>query len=264
MLFRSTNGLLDLNNFVEGIGSLDMTGGAADSGTSSLVLFGGGVTTHSSGFQAGISGSLNLGGAVRTFDVASGTAAPDLLVSAVISNGGVTQTGGGTLYFSGANTYSGLTTISNGLIEVVNATGLGTTNAGTVLNGGDLYIISVTVVNEGLTNNGSSANLFESSGVCGWSGNITMNAPLDLVVFGTSLDLSGVISGSGSVVKSQSGTLTYSGGSANTYTNTTTVSSGTLQLSKTSVNGTIVGDLTISGGGGGDTVQLMADRKSVV
>ena len=39
------------------------------------------------------------------------------------------------------------------------------------------------------------------------------------------------------------------------------MTAGTLQLSKTSVNGTILGELTVGGGGGGDTVQLTADNQ---
>jgi len=49
---------------------------------------------------------------------------------------------------------------------------------------------------------------------------------------------SGMISGSGSMTKSQGGTLIFSGSSANTYLGNTVVNAGVLQLSK-SVPGAI-------------------------
>lgn len=263
----NTNGLLDLNGFLDGIGSLDMTGGAVQTGAGYLELIGagGGITTHSSSFQASITGIFDLGTQVRTFDIASGTASPELLISAVVRNGSVTKTSSGNLQFTGANTYAGLTTISNGFIEVNNATALGSTAAGTVLAGASSHLLinGVSVVGESLTNNSSSSD-FRSSGPSGWSGNIVLNAQLDILPFGTTFDLSGVISGSGAVTKSQSGTLTYSGASGNTYTNTTTVTAGTLFLNKSSVNSTILGELTIGDGAGGanaDVVQLGADNQ---
>lgn len=221
----NTNGLLDLNGFLDGIASLDMTGGAVQTGAGYLELIGagGGITTHSSSFQASISGIFDLGTRVRTFDVTNGVASPELLVSAVVRNGGVTKTSSGNLRLAGANTYAGLTTISNGFIEVNHATALGSTAAGTGLAGtsSHLLINGVSVVGETLTNNSSAAD-FRSSGPSGWSGNIVLNAQLDILPFGTTFDLSGVSSGSGAVTKSQSGTLIYSGASGNTYTNTTT------------------------------------------
>ena len=262
----NVGGLLDLNNFLDGIADLELTGGAVNSGTSFLLLVSGGVTANASSTTATIDGTLTLNNAVRTFDIASGAASPELRISAVINTGGIIKTGSGNLQLLGTNTYTGLTTISNGFIEVNNAAGLGATNAGTVLAGTGtchLLINGVSVVGEGLTNNSSTSD-FRSSGPSGWSGNIVLNAQLDILPFGTTFDLSGVISGSGAVTKSQTGTLIYSGGSANTYTNTTTVISGKLQLSKTSVNGTILGDLTIGdgvGGAGADIVQLTADNQ---
>ena len=143
---------------------------------------------------------------------------------------------------------------------------MGATNTGTVLaDTGTLGIEGVTVPGETLTNNSAAAE-FRSSGTAGWSGNIVLNAQLDILTFGgaATFDLSGVISGSGAVAKSQLGTLIFSGSSANTYTNTTTVIGGKLQLSKTSVNGTILGDLTIGdglGGAGADIVQLTVNNQ---
>ncbi len=62
---------------------------------------------------------------------------------------GVTKTGPGTLTLGGTdNDYSGLVTISNGILKLVNASSLGSRDAGTIINGGTLDV-------NGTTNNGS-------------------------------------------------------------------------------------------------------------
>jgi autotransporter-associated beta strand protein len=254
----NSGGLFDGNSLVEGIGSLELTGGAVQTGAGTLVLFHGGVTANSSSIIATISGNLDLATSVATFDVTSGAASPELLVSAAISGGGITKIGTGNLQLTGANNYSGLTTISNGFIEVASATALGLTNAGTVLeNSGSLLIEGVSVVNEALTNNSASAQV-QSTGIAGWSGRVVLNAQLDIATFGSlgTLDLSGVISGSGALTKSQIGTLIYSGANANTYAGITTVSSGTLLLNKSPADGAVPGDLVING-----TVRLGASEQ---
>ena len=263
----NTGGLLDLNGNLDGIASLDMTGGAVQTGAGYLELIGagGGITTHSSSVQASISGTLDLGAQVRTFDVPAGIASPELVVSAVVRNGGLTKASNGNLQLTGANTYDGLTTISNGFIEVANASALGSTVAGTVManSGVSAYLLveGVSVVGEALTNNSTLAE-FRSSGGAGWSGNIVLNSQLDILPFGGTNNLSGVISGVGAVTKSQTGMLVYSGAGANTYTNTTTVIAGTLQLNKTVTDGAIQGDLVIGDGTGGanaDIVRLVGN-----
>src|SRR5205807_2726571 len=102
-------------------------------------------------YSSEIDGNLNLGGLVRTFDVTASF--EELDIYAVISNGGIIKTGPGQLELLGTNTYSGLTTVSNGNLRVHNPFGLGSTNVGTVIEGGDLYIDGVVVQGEPLTNN---------------------------------------------------------------------------------------------------------------
>ena len=60
---------------------------------------------------------------------------------------------------------------------------------------------------------------------------------------------SGVISGSGPVVKTGAGTLTLSGASANTYSGLTTISAGTLTLNKSNDTAAIAGNVTLSASG---------------
>lgn len=68
-------------------------------------------------------GSLSLNGTTRTFDVrpSDGTD-EELVVSASIINGtgspGITKTRNGTLVLSGTNSYSGTTTVSEGVLKL--------------------------------------------------------------------------------------------------------------------------------------------------
>jgi autotransporter-associated beta strand protein len=95
-------------------------------------------------------GQVDLGGANRTFDIGNSTASVDMSISAGIINGEITKTGSGTLLLSGANTYTGTTTVNNGTL-VVNGSisnlagnvtvGAGATLAGNGTIGGDTTIL---------------------------------------------------------------------------------------------------------------------------
>ena len=81
---------------------------------------------------------------------------------------------------------------------------------------------------------------------------LTLNDPLTIdnstVAAGKELTLSGAIGGTGSITKTGSALVVFSGAAANTYSGVTTVSAGTLQLSKnTGVNA--IGDGLIVNGG---------------
>jgi autotransporter-associated beta strand protein len=75
-------------------------------------------------------GSIDLGSATRTFTISDGTPTIDVSILALISGaGGLTKAGAGTLQLSGANTYTGGTTVSSGLLTVSGAAAkLGTGN----------------------------------------------------------------------------------------------------------------------------------------
>jgi autotransporter-associated beta strand protein len=128
--------------------------------------------------------------------------------SVIAGSGGVTQAGSGTLTLSGANTYTGVTSITRGTLTL-NATGTiassaGVSNAGTFIIQGNKTI--------GYLSGAGSTQL----------GNNT------LTVTGTGT-YSGVMSGTGGLTLNGTGkTLTLSG--ANTYSGTTTLSAGTLAL----------------------------------
>ena len=99
-----------------------------------------------------------LTGTSYTASNASGTAT----VNAVLAGSGVTltQQGTGTLVLAGANTYTGGTTITSGVLEVASESNLGGANAvagpGITLNGGELLTSATTRMNENVTLNATS------------------------------------------------------------------------------------------------------------
>ena len=256
------SGLFDLNDHDDRIGSLTMEGGTVDSGTGTLFLDGN-ITTVDDPNTAFINGNLSLGGASRTFEVNSGTPAPDLRINAVISGGatsifvspGFTKTGGGSLFLAATNTYNGTTTINDGQVALLADRALGATvtvlgaPAGTVVNAsGNLFLSGVQVTNENLTINSSNpGGAFNASGSSIWTGDILLSTDTFISSSG-SLLLNGAITGVGGFTKISPGSLTLSGTNANTYTGTTVVRDGTLFLDKDTasvIDGAMSGPLVI-------------------
>src|SRR5262249_18318094 len=145
----------------------------------------------------------------------------------------LTKAGAGTLVLTGANSYTGATTISEGILNIRNDAALGSTAAGTtVASGATLQLQnSITVGDEalslagtGFNNNGALENV---SGENNWSGPITLAADSRVQTeSGTILGLAGAITGAGALEKTGPGTLGLTGN--NSYGGATTVSGGTL------------------------------------
>ncbi len=107
---------------------LEMTGATlsmnADAVAPGRLILNGNVTIHASSDTSTIAsgllfpdrGLVDLGGGLRTFNVADGAAATDLAMNAVMTNGGFIKEGAGTMLLSRANTYDGPTIISGGTL----------------------------------------------------------------------------------------------------------------------------------------------------
>ena len=104
-------------------------GGTLEIGAGNNVFRGDNTFTTLGGSQNAITGTyLNSdGGGTRTFNVSNGTDDVDLLISAQISNtASIAKTGAGTMELTGANTYSGGTTLNTGTLVLGSATAAGT------------------------------------------------------------------------------------------------------------------------------------------
>gem|GEM_PF-5272250 len=220
---------------------------------------------------------INSDSGTLTLDVASGNAitgsndslqfggAGNITINDIIATGTgtLTKDGTGTLILNAANTYTGATTVSAGILNVRNATGLGTTAAGTtVSNGatlqlqGGITVGSETLNIRGVGASGQNGALVNVSGNNNYGGLITLagattfssdSGLLNLTNAGTitgatfGLTLTGSGNGSvASIIGTTSGSLTKSGTgtwtltNANTFTGSTTVSGGTLTLANSS------------------------------
>ena len=226
----------------------------------------GGIVQKAGGSVATISGgsgpftlTLSITGANTFQAAANSTTGRTLTVNAAIAGGigknlvlaGPETSGTGTINLGGANTFSGSTTFSAG------ATG----GARAYLNN-RLALQNSTVTLSADANlifdNSVSANAFTFGGLAASSAGTGFNlalqndagTPIALTVGGNneSTTYAGVLSGGGSLIKIGSSTLTLTG--ANTYTGTTTVSAGTLQVDGSTASPTTVNSgATLSGSG---------------
>ncbi|MDI1249894.1 MAG: autotransporter-associated beta strand repeat-containing protein [Lacunisphaera sp.] len=139
---------------------------------------------------------------------------------------------------AGANTYTGATTINAGILQIEKNTALGSTAAGTTVNSGGTLALNGTglAVAEGLTLNGTGSAgqgaLHTATGTNTWTGTVALGGDASIgAASGTTLTVSGVVSGAdgNDLTKAGSGTLVLSG--TNTYTGATNVTAGTLVIS---------------------------------
>jgi autotransporter-associated beta strand protein len=131
-----------------------------------------------------------------------------------VASGGLTKSGNGVLTLSGANTYGGATTVSNGTLRLGAASALPTNSAITVANGATLDLNGYTVTNSALAVlNGSVING-------------TVYAPTLQGVNGGVVQAS--IIGTNGLTKSGSDVLTIS--AALTYPGATEIGGGTVKL----------------------------------
>ena len=210
----------------------------------------------------------------------------DGIYSGIMSGtGAVQKLGTKTLTFSGANIYSGGTTVTAGTLA-----GTATSLQGDITNNAALLFNQSTpgtyasVISRSGSVEKTGSNTLTLSGTNTYSGGTTVTAG---TLVGTATSLQGnitnnaallfnqstpgtyasVISGSGSVEKTGSDTLTLSG--ANTYTGSTTINGGSLQLTSVSSsiansNGLIItsGTFNIASGAGAKTVNNLSGTSS--
>ena len=211
--------LTDANSYSGGTtvseGKLSV-GNNSSLGTGSLTM--GNNTTLS----AGVDG-LTVGNAVTldggaTVDTATNAF---MLSGAIGGTGSLTKSGSGALALTGANSYTGGTTVSEGKLSVGNNSSLGT---GSLTMGNNTTLATGV---EGLTVGNA----------------VTLGGATTVMSFQNNFTLSGEISGVGSLTKGGSGTLTLAG--ANSYSGGTTVAEGTLHGNTASLQSDIANNASV-------------------
>jgi len=144
--------------------------------------------------------------------------------------GGIVKTQGGTLILTGSNSYTGGTTIEDGILSVAADSALGHADGGLTLNGG---IFQVT---------GDAYQSTERALSIGANG-----GGFDIASSGNVFTLGQDISGTGDLYKLGAGTLVFTG--TNSYAGNAIVSGGVLQLGNGGTTGSVSGNIQIDGAG---------------
>jgi fibronectin-binding autotransporter adhesin len=257
------NGIININNHTEDFGPITFNGGEIDTGTGTFNIYAP-LTVNPSPSGTVINGYLGLPpGDNRVIIVGDGASDCDLLVNAVVFGSPGTyfvKQGAGTMCLANTNTFNTATLLEEGIIDINNSSGLGTWAGLVIFDGATLR----------LSGSGSGGG-FEAigAGVGGTHGAIEVppNASWTLGVgmlldgpttfnvgVGGALTLNAAISSSGpgcSVIKTGSGDLRFTGGTANSYSGDTIVSAGQCYLAKGANVLSVPGNLTIGPGSAG-------------
>ena len=234
--------VLQQSNQIANTASVVVSGGTLDLGANSDTV---NAVQLTGGNISGSGGTLT---STNTFDLQAGA------VSAILGGAaGANKTTAGTVTFTGANTYTGLTTVSAGTLNL-NTTGANSIAGNLTVSGGTAVLqqsnqiantASVVVAGGTLDigANSDTVNAVQLTGgnISGSGGTLTSTSAFDLQAGAVSAILGGAVGAN----KTTAGTVTLSG--ATTYTGLTTVSAGTLNLNTTGAN-SIAGNLTVSGG----------------
>ncbi len=225
-----TNNIAGNNSY---LASWTLTGGTMSSlagGAYNIIGGSGTINTLASANPSAINADIDIrgGNSILSINVADGAAATDLLISGVIANSpyesgnnGITKAGAGTLVLSGANTYTGNTTVSAGTLLVNGslASGSVTILGGTLLVNGSLggavnmgagsYLGGTGIIG-GATTVSNTAIVIP--GINGTVGTLTFNSGLTLNSGATAhFDLSATYDGANDKIDASGGNLTLNG-----------------------------------------------------
>ncbi|MFT3753250.1 MAG: autotransporter-associated beta strand repeat-containing protein [Paludibacter sp.] len=143
-----------------------------------------------------------------------------------------------------SNTYTGKTILNNAIVQIAALNDAGTA--------GSLGMAAVAPANFSMNNSKLIVNAVSTNTNRGLTitGNDTINVPKSNGV----VSITGVVTGTGKLVKNGVGQLNLSSGTANTYTGGTTISGGTLALGSLTMNSTGLGSGTLTFENGGKLI----------
>lgn len=239
-------GILQIRNF--GLGGASSSVGASSADSANLVFDGGTFEwLVATGTMTDRGFTLNAGGGTILND---NTGSLVRFAGAITGVGDLTKTGAGTLAFSGTSDYTGKTLINGGIISARTADSLGAGGSfvsGTeVASGGKLELDPSTTGGSGvnstfteyLTLNGGTLDNRSRNNI--WDGAMTLGANSTISTnTGTTLDVNGVIDGTGGLTKAGTGTLYLT--QNNSYTGATVINEGVLRITTIANGGAMSG-----------------------
>jgi fibronectin-binding autotransporter adhesin len=267
-LIKQGTGTLDLtgiNTYTGGTtvlgGTLQLSGNGSIANSSGVFLDGGNLDiTWVSSINSTIGdlsgfGTVSLGGNTLILGTTNSTEYDGVITDGASGIGGaLIKQGSGTLLLTGANAYTGDTTINGGTLAL-SGTGSIDTSRGVIVNSGGSFDIS------GLTTGGTTITDLSGAGTVALGSNTLTLGTANNTEFDGSITDGGAAGGTGgSLIKQGSGTLTLGG--ANTYSGNTDVQAGALQLTS---SGSIAGSVTVENAaslGGSGTIAGSVDVTS--
>ena len=236
-------GTIDLNGFIESIGTLRLSNRVTPTtlDSSGLLRVLQSIVVANHGPLATIGNGLELGGFIPIY------VGPDadgvLEINANISGNGFDKIGPGTLRLGGVNAFFGDVAATQGTIEALNYNAFSPApdpTFGVHLNGGNVVLKGVPIAVEPLFVN-SSVSVLTAIGQCSWNGPVTLNTTLKVVALdptssGATFDMIGSLSGPGGLDLLSplfgAGNVRLRGGEANTFTGPLTADCQRLELAK--------------------------------
>jgi len=230
-IINNAGGAIDLVK--AGPGTLVLSGATANTYSGTTYVNEGEVQLNKTAGVNAIAGNVTVGDG-------AGVDTLQLLASNQIANtSAVTVLRSGDFDLNGNNQTIGSLTMEGGIAA---GTGQVITGAGTLTLGGNVTLNTNAATNQ-------SASITGNLSLGGATRTFTVG---DNLLVQRDLNISAVISdgaASSGLTKAGAGTLTLSGATANTYSGTTTVNAGTLELNKTAGVNAVAGNITINTGG---------------
>ena len=253
----TADSVLDLAGAPIVTGSATLAAGTLDLNNSTL------TTTRSinntTGYLSTFTSGVLTGMGIIEVGNSNGNGAGTVIVNGLLTgSGSLVKSGPGALGLPGTNSYQGVTEINAGTVFLNNVSGLGTTDAGTTLSGGTLYLLNgshTAPVTEPITVAGTATLRSGNAFSYDLSGPLVLDANLTVSLdAGTTLTHSGPISGPATLVKTGGETLVLSGnnsfGSGALVLGSGTSNRGYIRLTHSSALGSHDA-VTLSGNQGG-------------
>ena len=218
-------------------------GNVYNQGGAGLLSLQGGLLNLTSG-TAGSFGGLILVGSGGTLNTSTGTLENvaqilgNVTISGTTANGTplpLTKSGAGILVLAGANTYTGGTNVNAGVLQVKTPGSLPGYNAPNSVSVAPAAMLAVNVGGSGQWNSSATDNIAALLGNANFAAGAALG--IDTTDATIAVTYSGVIGGNVALAKLGPNTLILTG--SNTYSGSTTISSGTLQLGNGAVAGSI-------------------------